>query len=113
MLLQVISISFSANDYENIEFEESVFGVVNRPRLKSDYEATSNFNVYSLPREVTVHYAKYHNYLNTDHDDDPTEATIYEVPISSVYQDPGMDEEAIYQCFDTMGFQKLRSKDIT
>ena len=43
--------------------------------------------MYSLPREVTVHYAKYHSYLNTD--DDPTEATIYEVPVSSVYQDPG------------------------
>ena len=102
----------STGDYENIDFEESVFGVVSRHRLKSDYEATSSINVYTLPREVTVHYAKYHNHPNTD--TDPTEATVYEVPTSSsVYQDPGTDEEAIYQYFDTMRFQKLRSQDIT
>ena len=101
----------STGDYENIDFEESIFGVVSRPRLKSDYEATSSINVYSLPREVTEHYAEYHNYFNTG--TDPDEATVYEVPTSSIYQDPGTDEEAIYQYFDTMRFQKLRSQDIT
>lgn len=62
-----------------------------------------------------MHYAKYHDYYNIDVDStaELTEATVYEVPRSSIYQDPGIDEEAIYQCFDTMRFQKLRSKDIT
>jgi len=41
------------------------------------------------------------------------EATSYEVPTSSIYQDPGINEEEIYQYFDTLRFQKLRSKDIT
>lgn len=105
--------SLSINDYENIDFEDSIFATVSRPRLKSDYEATSHFNnIYSLPRGATT---EYYNYFNTHIDPtmESSEAAIYEVPRSGVYQDPGVDEEEIYQCFDTMRFQRLKSKDIT
>ena len=107
--------SFSSNDYENVDFEDSIFATVSRPRLKSDYEAPSNFNVYNLPRGATVYHAKCHNYVNIDVSPtvETSEATAYEIPRSSIYQDPGNDEEAIYKCFDTMKFQKLRSKGIT
>ena len=112
---QIISVSFSSNDYENVDFEDSIFATVSRPRLKSDYEATSNFSVYSLPRGTTVHHTKYHNYVNIDVSPtmETSEATAYEIPRSSIYQDPGNDEEAICKCFDTMRLQKLRSKGIT
>ena len=102
------------NDYENIDFEDSVFATVCRHRLKSDYETASSFNVYSLPKEATMHYAKYHDYFNTDVEltMELSEASNYEVPRSTIYKDPGIDEAAIYQWFDTMRLQKLSSKEI-
>lgn len=59
-----------------------------------------------------MHFARYHGYC-IDSTMELSEATSYEVPSSNIYQDPGIDKEAIYQCFNTMRFQKLKSKDIT
>ena len=111
------------NDYENIDFEDSLFATVCRPHLKSDYETASSFDVHTLPKGTTMHYAKYHDYLNTDVNTDylntdvePTmelgEASNYEVP-RSIYKDPGIDEKAIHQWFNTMRLQKISSKSIT
>ena len=98
------------NDYENVDFEDSFFATVCRPRLKSDYETALNFNVYSIPREATIHYAKYYDHFSTDVKIELHEASNYEVPISNIYKDPGIDEATIYQWFDTMSFQKISSK---
>ena len=104
------------NDYENIEFEDSIFATVCRPHLKCDYETGLSLNVLSLPREATLRYANYYSHFNTDVEAtmELSEASNYEVPIarSTIYKNPGTNEEELYQWFDTMEFQKLSSKDI-
>ena len=102
------------NDYENIEFEDSIFATVCRPHLKSDYETALSLNVLSLPREATLRYANYYSHFNADVEAtvELSEASNYEIPRSTTYKDPGINEEALYQWFDTMEFQKLSSKNI-
>ena len=66
-------------------------------------------DIYNIPEGQTM---KFMNRSKTQPFENENEPKPYEIPNESLYQDPGVKKEKIYEWFEKKKYRKLRSSDI-
>ena len=68
------------------------------------HKSFQGIDIYNIPEQTM----KFINYSNNKSD----AANPYEIPIESLYEDPGINKQKIYEWFEKKKYRKLKSNDI-
>ena len=95
-------------DYDYIEDEDdskasTIASVYN---IHSHY-STPGISIYNIPQGCTLNFINQTN--GTVENQTPTP---YEIPNETIYEDPGIQKEKIYEWFDKKKFRKLNRTEI-
>ena len=76
------------------------------------HKSFQGVDIYNIPEGQTMKFMNRSKTNPTQPFGNEDEPEPYEIPNESLYQDPGVKKEKIYEWFEKKKYRKLRSSDI-
>ena len=95
-------------DYDYIEDEDDT--KASTTANVHSHGSTPGISIYNIPQGGTLKFINQRNGTCTVENQTPTP---YEVPNETIYEDPGVQKEKIYEWLDKKKFRKLKRTEIT
>ena len=97
-------------DYDYIEDKDPESSIVTNDE---HHYSEPQINIYNIPEGDTMKFInQQHGGILQPSEEKSQVPSPYEIPSDSVYQDPGVKKEKIYEWFDKKKFRKIARTDI-